>query len=141
MPGSPPSSRRTASSRHLLQQPEPLRVAHRAERVDLALLHDEVRVALAEPGSLQQAHDLVLGRAFALEEELVLLVPDGPPEDHLVGVLQGEPVVGVVEHDLHEGVHGGGPASLVEEGLALLLKDCEGRGGGEGVEQGKDGHE
>ena len=90
-----------------LRQLEPLGVGHGAEGVDLALLDDEVGVGLGEAGPLEEAHNLVLLGALALEEELVLLVADGPTEDDLVGVLHGESIVGIVEHDLNEGIDGG----------------------------------
>mmetsp|Transcript_17909 Transcript_17909/g.51332 ORF Transcript_17909/g.51332 Transcript_17909/m.51332 type:complete len:553 (+) Transcript_17909:2406-4064(+) len=91
---------------HLLEELEPLGVGHGAEGIDLALLDDEVGVGLGEAGALEETHDLVLLRTLALEEELVLLVADGPTEDDLVGVLHGEAIIGVVEHDLNEGVDG-----------------------------------
>ena len=118
---------------HLLEELEALGVGHGAEGIDLALLDDEVGVGLGEARALEETHDLVLLRTLALKEELVLLVADGPTEDDLVGVLHGEAIIGVVEHDLDEGVDGCRSGTLVEQSLAFLLRFVWREQGGEEV--------
>jgi len=54
-------------------------------RWGLYLLDDVVGVGLGKARALEQALHLALLHAFPVEEELVLLVPHGPPQHHLVG--------------------------------------------------------
>jgi hypothetical protein len=63
----------------------------------------------------------LLCRAFALQEEFILLVPNGPTDYDLVGILKGETIVTVVKDYFDEGVDGGRSRSFVQEGLAFFL--------------------
>ena len=84
-----------------------------------ALRNDVVRVAPAEAGALEHVHDLLLRRVLAIETVLVLLLPDGPPQDHLLGA-GGEALIAVVEDDFHICGHDRGAGAFVEEGGALF---------------------
>ena len=77
---------------HLPQQLQPLRVRRRGHLVDLALLHDVVRVGPREAGRLQQVHDLGPRHHLLVEEVVVLLGADDPAQVHLV-LVDGQPAV------------------------------------------------
>ena len=108
-------------ARDLLEQREALAVGGVGDVRDLALRHDVVGVAAAEPGALEQVAHLGPGRHLAVDHELVLGGAHRAAEHHLVAA-GGEAGVGVVKHDLdvRRERRRGGAARVVEERLALL---------------------
>lgn len=51
---------------------------------------------------------------------------NGPTDDDLVGIFEGEAIVTIVKDYFDKGVDGGGSGSFVEEGLTFFLLSFDG---------------
>jgi len=93
-----------ARARHLLEQRQPLAVAHAHQLLHLALRHDVVGVGAREAGALQQRAHVALLDHLALQKVLILLDAQHAAHRHLGGVLR-QPPVAVVKGDEDRGLH------------------------------------
>mmetsp|Transcript_13161 Transcript_13161/g.43400 ORF Transcript_13161/g.43400 Transcript_13161/m.43400 type:complete len:532 (+) Transcript_13161:4036-5631(+) len=105
--------------RNLFEEKEPLVVLHQRHRLDLALLHDIVRVAARKSRRLEQVDHLRLVDMLAVEQVLVLFEANRAPQPHLLPVHR-QPVVGVVKDNLYVRLQHLVAGALVQERLALL---------------------
>ena len=103
----------------LLEELEPLVVAHRRHGGDLPLLDDVVGVGAREARGLEEGLHLGLGHGAAVDRVLVALEADRAAEAHLAAVY-GEAVVRVVEDDLDVGLRDRVARPLVEQAGPVL---------------------